>query len=134
MNRECENVSLYFYGELDPSRAAAFEKHLQGCVHCQKDLAFLCQMQQALVPAAAPQKAVQAVLDARRQTGWWRRVLRPALATGLVLALGVFFFVSGPRMHRLSDDSAKLMAYISVEADYEYRSFAADFEAFENEF
>lgn len=134
MNRECENVSLYFYGELDPAHTAAFEKHLQSCAHCQKDLAFLRQMQQALVPAAAPQHAVQAALDARRRTGWWRRVLRPALATGLVVALGVFFFVSGPRMHRLADDRTDLMAFISVEADDEYNSFAADFEAFENEF
>ena len=134
MNRECENVSLYFYGELDPSRAADFEKHLRSCAHCQKDLAFLRQMQQALVPSAAPQNSVQVVLEARSRTSWWRRVLRPALATGLVVALGVFFFVSGPRMQRLSDDNTDLMAYISVEADDEYNNFAADFEAFENKF
>lgn len=134
MNRECENVSLYFYGELDPSRTADFEKHLRSCAHCQKDLAFLRQMQPALVPSAAPQNSVQVVLEARSRTSWWRRVLRPALATGLVVALGVFFFVSGPRMQRLSDDNTDLMAYISVEADDEYNNFAADFEAFENKF
>ena len=55
-------------------------------------------------------------------------------ADGLVAALGVFFFVSGPRMHRLADDRTDLMASISVEADDEYNSFAADFEAFENKF
>ena len=82
MNRECENVILFFYGELDPAHTAAFEKHLQSFAHCQKDLAFLRQMQQALVPAAAPQHAVQAALDARRRTGRWRRGPRPARGCG----------------------------------------------------
>lgn len=133
MNKECENVSLYFYGEMEPVRTADFEKHLHTCPHCQKDLAFLRQMQGALVPPAAPQAAVQSVLE-HRKVGWWGRMWRPAAAAGLAAVLAVVFFASGPRMQDMNAQEADLLAYVSAELDEEYNNFALEFEAFEEAF
>ena len=133
MNKECENISLYFYGEMEPARAADFEKHLHTCPHCQKDLDFLRQMQGALVPPAVPQSAVQAVLE-HKAAGWWRRMWRPALVTGFAVVMAVVFFASGPHMQNMNAQEADLLAYVSVEADAEYNSFATEFEAFEEAF
>ena len=135
MKNECENMTLYFYGELEPQQAAAFQEHLAHCPHCQREMAFLQQTQQALVPPAAPEQVVQGALaPALAGKGWWRRVFKPALATALVLGAGVFLFISGPFGSRFDDDGQEWMAYISAEADEEYNSFVADFEAFEAKF
>lgn len=135
MKNECENLTLYFYGELEPERAAAFKAHLPHCPRCQSELLFLRRTQEALVPPAAPQTVVQGVLaPAKAQGGYLWQVLKPALATVLVLGLGIYFFVSGPRLHSFIDDGKDFVAYISAEADEEYNTFAREFEAFENEF
>ncbi len=135
MKNECENLTLYFYGELEAQQAAAFKEHLAQCPHCQREMDFLQQTQQALVPPAAPQTLVEGVLaGASAGKGWWRRVVKPVLAAALVLGAGVFFFLTGPYMSRFQDDGQELVAYISAEADEEYNSFVADFEAFEERF
>ncbi len=136
MKNECENILLYFYGELEPQQAAAFQEHVAQCPHCRREMAFLQQTQQALVPPAAPQTLVEGVLAgaAAGKQGWWSRIVKPALAAALVLGAGVLFFFTGPYRSRYQDDGAELMAYISAEADEEYNNFVADFEAFEEKF
>lgn len=136
MEKECENLTLYFYGELEPPRAAEFKKHLRVCPRCAAELLFLQRTQEALVPPAAPKTVVEGVLAPARQSGggYLWQVLKPALATALVLGLGIYFFAAGPRMHGFIDEGKDLVASISAEADEEYNKFAQEFDAFENEF
>ena len=134
MTKPCENVALYFYGELDEPAAAQFKRHLAGCARCQKALLFLQHAQQALVPPAAPQAVVEKVLaPAKKTLPGWRRVWRAVLAGVLVLGLGIYYFAAGPHP-ALADDGAELVAYISAEADADYQQFVSDFEVFEQQF
>ncbi len=135
MTKLCENLALYFYGELDEPAAAQFKRHLAGCAHCQKELLFLQHTQQALVPPTAPQAVVEKVLAPAKKAlpGWWR-AWRAAVAGVLVLGLGVYYFAAGPRGAALPDDAAELVAYISAEADADYQQFVSDFEVFEQQF
>ncbi len=134
MTQACENVALYFYGELEEPAATQFKEHLAGCAHCQKELLFLQHTQQALVPPAAPQAVVEKVLAPVKKTlpGWWR-AWRVAVAGVLVVGLGLYYFAAGPRP-ALSDEGAELVAYISAEADADYQQFVSDFESFEQQF
>lgn len=138
MNQQCENLTLYFYGELEPEQAAAFKEHLAACPRCQTELLFLQRTQEALVPPGAPKTVVDGVLaapaSARRAGHMLWQVLKPALATVLVLGLGIYFFVAGPSLHTFAEEGKELVAYISAEADEEYHNFVNEFEAFESEF
>ena len=77
MNKECENLALYFYGEMEPQQAAAFKQHLQHCKHCQQEISFMQQMQAALVPPAAPQALTERVLVQARPAPHAPRPGRP---------------------------------------------------------
>lgn len=134
MNKECENLALYFYGEMEPQQAAAFKQHLQHCAHCQQEMAFMQQMQAALLPPAAPQALTERVLVQARPVRRWSWVFKPALALVLLLGIGGFFWRMGPAVSALDDTGDGFLAYISAEADEEYNSFVSDFEAFEEQF
>ncbi len=137
MTRECENVTLYFYGELDQTQSAVFKAHLTRCPRCRRELELLAKTQEALFPPAAPQSVVERALlpaQAAQNTGYLWSVLRPALAAVLLVGAGVYVFISGPKPEQWADDGRELVAYISEEADAEYNRFAADFEAFEDAF
>lgn len=137
MTRECENVTLYFYGELEQAQTDAFKAHLKQCPRCRQELELLAQTQEALIPPAAPQSVVERVLapaQAKPIIGYLRRILRPALTAVLLIGVGVYMFVAGPKPEQWLDDGRELVAYISEEADAEYNQFVTDFEAFENEF
>lgn len=134
MTKSCENLALYFYGELDEPAAAQFKQHLAGCARCQRELLFLQHTQQALVPPAAPQAVVEKVLaPAKKPLPSWWRAWRVAAAGVLVVGLGIYYFAAGPRP-ALSDESAELVAYISADADADYQQFVSDFEVFEQQF
>lgn len=134
MNKECENLALYFYGEMEPQQAAAFKQHLLHCKDCQREMAFLQQMQAALVLPAAPQQLAEQVLAQARPARRWTWLFAPALALVLLLGVGGLFWRMGPSASAFSDDGVSFMASISAEADEEYNSFVSDFEAFEEEF
>ncbi len=134
MKKECENVTLYFYGELEAQEKALFEAHLPHCPLCQKELAFLAKTQEALVPPAAPQALVEAVLAQAKPVSFWRKFYKPALGLAATMAAGVCLWVMGPQTQQTLPESASWLAYVSVEADEEYNSFVREFEAFEKEF
>ncbi len=135
MKKECENVTLYFYGELEAQEKALFEAHLPHCPLCQKELAFLAKTQEALVPPAAPQALVEAVLAQTKPVSFWRKFYKPALGLATAMAAGVCLLVLSPNKTQQSvTESANWLAYVSVEADEEYNRFLQDFEAFEKEF
>ena len=135
MKKECENVTLYFYGELEEQEKALFQAHLPHCPLCQKELAFLQQTQEALVPPAAPQALVEAELAQAKPVSFWRKFYKPALGLAATIAAGVCLLVLSPGQTPQSmQHSANWLAYVSVEADEEYNSFLQEFETFENEF
>ncbi|MBR2864655.1 MAG: zf-HC2 domain-containing protein [Elusimicrobiaceae bacterium] len=134
MKKECENVTLYFYGELDQEEMTAFKAHLPHCPLCQKELSFLENVQTALVPPAAPQNVVNAVLAQTKKVSFWQKIFRPALGIGAALAAGVFFLVMGPNPSQTAPDNTDWLAYVSVQSDEDFNNFAQEFEIFENEF
>lgn len=135
MKKECENATLYFYGELEGQDKTLFETHLPQCPLCQKELAFLQQTQEALVPPAVPQALVEAVLAQAKPVSFWRKFYKPALGLAATMAAGVCLLVLSPHNTQPSTaTSANWLAYVSVEADEEYNSFLQEFETFENEF
>lgn len=134
MKKECENVTLYFYGELEAQEKALFQAHLPHCPLCQKELAFLAKTQEALVPPAAPQALVEAVLAQAKPVSFWRKFYKPALGLATAMAAGVCLLVMGPQTKQTLPESANWLAYVSVEADEEFDSFVREFEAFEKEF
>ena len=134
MKKECENVTLYFYGELDQEQMTAFKAHLPHCPLCQKELSFLENVQTALVPPAAPQAVVDAVLAQTKKVSFWQKILKPALGVGAAMAAGVFFLMMSPNLSQSTADNTDWLAYVSVQADEDFDSFAQEFEIFENEF
>lgn len=132
MKKECENLALYFYGELDAPRAADFKAHLQTCAGCRRELELMRLTQEALVPPAAPQELVERVWAGGRKPALWRWA-RTAAAAAVLAGVCVYAFVAGPGL-RSADDGGELTAYISAVADAEYNRFVMDFESFENEF
>jgi len=71
-----EYLLLYFYDELEPSEKVLFEKHLEGCPHCQKRLVSLQEMEKTLqsVPDPTPsavliERANQRVMQAIARQG-----------------------------------------------------------------
>lgn len=134
MKNVCEQAALYFYGELDEKQTAAFRAHLKDCSNCQRQLAFLEQMQAALVPPAAPEQVVQAVLRKPQAVSFWKRMYKPVLAASLVVCLGVGGFVGRAALQNNATDEPQWLAYVSDELDEEYNYFLTDFEAFEKDF
>jgi len=133
MKNMCEQVPLYFYGELEEKQAANFRIHVVNCPACRKELAFLEQMQAALVPPAAPMEVVEKVLQQAKPLPWWRQFYKPVTAL-LVCGLCVWSFLGGPTAQNAEEDDIDLVAYISAEADTQYNQFLADFTAFEEDF
>lgn len=137
MSKECEKAALYFYGEMTRQEAVAFKAHAAACPRCREELDFLERMQEALVPPAAPAKAVENVLaqavpahiPARR----WRW-LKPVFASLLLAVAGVWYLASGPDATSAEESGQNWLAYVSAESDLEYTDFAAELEEFENQF
>lgn len=134
MKNACEQAALYFYGELDSAQAAAFEAHLAGCAACRRELQFLQQTQEALVPPAAPQSVVEKVLQRPTAVPFWRRMYKPVLAAALLVGLGLWGVWDRAALGTAAEETPGWLAYVSEELDEEYNTFVTEFEAFENEF
>ena len=132
MKNICEQVALYFYGELAEAQALAFKEHLANCSTCQREMAFLKQMQAALVPPAAPAALVDKVLRKAKPLPWWRRVYKPAVVAVLMCGVGLGVFFGG--YFNKTDADTDWLAYVSTDIDAEYNDFVVDFEAFETDF
>ena len=87
-----------------------------------------------MVPPAAPQALVEAVLAQAKPVSFWRKFYKPALGLATAMAAGVCLLVMGPQTKQTLPESANWLAYVSVEADEEFDSFVREFEAFEKEF
>ena len=103
MSREEESRRLlqYFYGELAPAEQAAFERHLEGCEFCRKELKDLRALSEQvdhlqLEPAEPDLRPILA--RARAAMIPLRPVLRPAwtlVAAGLaILAIVLGFWLA----------------------------------------
>ena len=133
MKKICEQAALYFYNELDTQQRATFAAHLPDCPACQKQLAFLAQMQEALVPPAAPQAVVDRVLQTR-PVPIWKRVWKPVLTAVCLIWIGVYTVPGLLHAPTGQTDDTTWLAYLSDEADEDYQNFVLDFESFEAEF
>ncbi len=137
MNKECEKAALYFYGEMTRREADAFKAHAAACPRCREELAFLEQTQEALVPPAASDKAVEKVLaqaaSAQIPALRWRW-LKSVFAALLLAVCGVWYFMTEPGGTAAQEQGQSWLAYVSEDADREYTDFAAEFEEFENQF
>lgn len=134
MKKTCELAPLYFYGELEQQQAKQFRAHLQECAVCQREIAFLHQIQAALLPPAAPVGLVEKVLQQRKALPFWQRIYKPVLATVLIVGLGVWAFMGQEHVQNTADTGENWLAYVSEDIDADYDNFLADFEVFEAEF
>lgn len=134
MKNICEQAALYFYDELEPAQRAAFQTHLKECNACQKELAFMQQVQAALVPPAAPQAVVEQVLRKPQRVSFWRAWCKPAFIAVLLMGLAVGGYFGRGMLQNTSQDTQEWLAYVSDDIDEEYYNFVSEFEAFENEF
>lgn len=133
---ECEQILLYAQGELAGEEKTRFERHLDECPRCRKELVFLNRVSVALVPPAAPAGAVESVLakTARKKTFFAGLRWKPALAGTAVLGLGIFIFLAGLHPDKAAFDAREVIAYMSENLDDEYLAFADDLTALEEEF
>ncbi len=132
----CEEVLLYAQGELNGEEKTRFEEHLSSCPGCQKELAFLKRMDEALVPPSAPQSVVDGVFakTTRKKTFFAGLHWKPALAATAMLGLGLCMFLAGLQPDKAAFDAREVIAYMSENLDAEYLSFAEDLSAWEEEF
>lgn len=132
----CEQILLYAQGELEGADKAAFETHLDVCPACRQELAFLKRMDEALVPPAAPQSAVEHIFakTTRKKSFFAGLRWKPALTGAAMLGLGIFIFLAGLQPDKTAFDAREVIAYMSENLDAEYLSFADDLAAWEEEF
>ena len=93
MSRPCDDLDLYFDGELPAEQRAAFELHLAACTHCQEALHGLMQLtiatEGATEPATATAAPVVIPLAPRRRALW---IAVPVLAAAAAAVL----YLRGP--------------------------------------
>lgn len=133
---ECEQILLYAQGELAGEEKTRFERHLDECPRCRKELAFLNRVSVALVPPAAPQSAVEHIFakTTRKKSFFAGFNWKPALAGAAMLGLGIFIFLADLQPDKTAFDAREVIAYMSENLDAEYLSFADDLAALESEF
>lgn len=132
----CEQILLYAQGELSGQEKTRFEEHLDSCAACRKELAFIKRMDEALIPPAAPQSAVEGLFakTTRKKTFFAGLRWKPAMAGAAMLGLGIFIFLAGLHPDKAAFDAREVIAYMSENLDEEYLSFADDLTALEEEF
>ena len=86
----CDDLDLYFDGELPADQRAAFEAHLVGCPRCQAGLHELMQLTIASLPAAEAAAAPAKVVPLLRRRALW--VAAPLLAAAAAAVL----YLRGP--------------------------------------
>lgn len=86
----CDDLDLYFDGELPADQRAAFEAHLGGCPRCQAGLHELMQLTIASLPAAEAAAAPPKVVPLLRRRALW--VAAPLLAAAAAAVL----YLRGP--------------------------------------
>lgn len=131
---QCDNVTLYFYDELDAREREAFKAHLDGCPRCRRELAFLNETRQALQAPAAPQAVVEGLFaktTRKKSVFTW---LKPALASAAVLGLGVFILMAGMEANRPAYDRQEVLAYLTNHVEADYQAFEEALSELENEF
>lgn len=92
MTSRCDDLDLYFDGELPEGERAAFEAHLAGCDRCQRELHSLMQLTVATAPEVKP--ADNVVPLARRRRALWAAA--PVLAAAAAVALWIRSPRQGP--------------------------------------
>lgn len=131
---QCDNVTLYFFNELDAREREAFKAHLNGCPRCRRELAFLNETGQALQAPAAPQAAVEALFAKTTRKKSVFAWLKPALASAAVVGLGVFIFMEGVEANRPPYDRQEVLAYLNNHVEADYLAFEEALSELENEF
>ena len=132
---ECEKILLYAQHELAPEEEQAMKTHIQTCNSCQEQLAFLNQLDQALVAPAVPADVVDRVLaqTSRKKTAFfsWKKIV--AVAATALIGIVVWMDVAH---HSVSDSFAgeDLVAYMQKNLDQEYQWMEEDLAAMEEYF
>ena len=130
----CENLMLYAQGELEGAEKARFEEHLEKCPSCQKELAFLTQMDEALSAPAAPAGVVEELFSKTTRKKSFLAGWKPVFASTALLGVALFLTFIGLQPDKAAFDASEVIAYMSENLDAEYQSFAEDLAAFEEEF
>jgi tetratricopeptide (TPR) repeat protein len=87
MTSRCDDLDLYFDGELPEGERAAFEAHLAGCDRCQRELHALMQLEVATAPEVKARPADNVVPLARRRRALWAAA--PVIAAAAAVALWI---------------------------------------------
>lgn len=131
---ECEKILQFAQHELPPQEEAFMRAHLQTCVACQKQLAFLDKVDQALQPVSAPEGLVDRVFaqTTRRKVRFfsWQKLIT---ATAMALVLGVIGLNLKPTSSSVFDEDA-LVAYMQVNLEEQYQWLDEDLTAMEEDF
>ena len=130
----CEQILIYAQGELPLDQQQAMREHVKTCAACQKELAFLTRINQALVPPAAPAGLVDKVFaKTTRKKSWfgaWKKALAGAAAMGVALVL----FVDLHHAPKTAFDAREIVAYMNADLVEDYQLFDADLSAWEEDF
>ena len=130
--KPCEQVLLYAADELNAQDKAAFEAHLKTCPACQGELKFLGKLDEALLPPAAPARAVEKLFSCttRKKSIWARFKWELAGVAAAACAAVVWTYLPAHQAFNAHD----LVAYMNVSADDEYSAFAQELTDMENYF
>jgi anti-sigma factor RsiW len=130
----CEKLMLYAQGELEGTDKNRFEAHLKECTSCQEELAFVRKMDESLFAPAAPASVVEELFSKTTRKKSFLAGWKPVFASTALLGVALFVTFIGLQPDKAAFDASEVIAYMSENLDEEYRTFAEDLAAFEEEF
>ena len=130
----CEKLMLYAQGELEGTDKNRFEAHLKECTSCQEELAFVRKMDESLSAPAAPASVVEELFSKTTRKKSFLAGWKPVFASTALLGVALFVTFIGLQPDKAAFDASEVIAYMSENLDEEYRTFAEDLAAFEEEF
>jgi anti-sigma factor RsiW len=130
----CEKLMLYAQGELEGTDKNRFEAHLKECTSCQEELAFVRKMDESLFAPAAPASVGEELFSKTTRKKSFLAGWKPVFASTALLGVALFVTFIGLQPDKAAFDASEVIAYMSENLDEEYRTFAEDLAAFEEEF
>ena len=130
----CEKLMLYAQGELEGTDKNRFEAHLKECTSCQEELAFVRKMDESFSAPAAPASVVEELFSKTTRKKSFLAGWKPVFASTALLGVALFVTFIGLQPDKAAFDASEVIAYMSENLDEEYRTFAEDLAAFEEEF
>lgn len=132
--KACEKILLFAQHELPDNEQQMMRQHIQTCTDCQKELAFLSQLEAALIPPAAPAETVDKLFakTTRRTTTVFSRWKKLVFAGMSMAILGLLCW-------NITDsstpfDTQEVVAYMNTHLEREYQNLEEDLAALEEDF